>query len=737
MLQYIANNGIVNRRISLRLYIHYKRSSSSFLPITFFLPFLLITVISFTFSSTFNFVTVDATPNSESYVFLKKWGSQGTGEGQFVNPLAIAVDSTGNAIYVVDSGNNRIQEFDNNGTFITQWGSIGISNGQFNNPSGIAVDSNTGNVFVIDSGNNRIQKFDSSGNFITKWSINGTKDITNNRLPGVAVNPSGDVYQTGTGNSKVYKFSTDGLPLSSWGSNGISDNQFSFPTGIAIDRTGNIFILDSANHRIQKFDSNNNFIVKWGSQGPDDSQFKNPTGIATDLSGNVYVLDTGGINQVKKFNNNGNFITEFDSSDMLYGKFVSPSGIAVDSSGRVYVADTGNNRIEVFSKANSPPVAVAGLNQTTVDENTTVTLDGSKSYDPDGDTKSFSWKQLSGIPVTFLNNGNTSTPTFTAPHVINNASLKFSLTVTDDKGMVSNNTNNNTVAVTVKPVKIPTTTINNTSTSNKESLSITNKQQQEQPKLLSPTTFTNNTSNNKPPIADAGQPQEVSEGYIVLLNGTKSHDPDGDPITFSWRQIGGPAVKLDDATSDSPSIVSPSNIANYTKLTFQLTVKDDKGAKDSSTVTVTDKGVVPNMTSPILQPPSHLSDTSSTTNSDNSNKSKSFQLSITSQKLEPPVANAGQDQIVKAGDTVYLDGSKSYANNNGTLSKYYWSQFEGPTVYLNNADTATPSFIVPKVSNDTLLKFSLSVKDSKDVPSNIANVTVVVKPILFFALHMQ
>jgi tripartite motif-containing protein 71 len=63
-----------------------------------------------------------------SYSFLKKWYSNGTSGGQFDEPQAIAVDSSGN-VYVADFGNNRIQKFDSNGNFITKWGSIGEADG--------------------------------------------------------------------------------------------------------------------------------------------------------------------------------------------------------------------------------------------------------------------------------------------------------------------------------------------------------------------------------------------------------------------------------------------------------------------------------------------------------------------------------------------------------------------------------------------------------------------------------
>src|SRR6476620_12311839 len=109
MLQDIANNGLVNRK-SLNRSIDYKKSLSSLLTLIFFLSLIFITAISFNFSTTLNFPTVNATTNSESYVFLKKWGMQGTGDGQFVSPSGVALDRIGN-VYVLDAGNNRMEKY--------------------------------------------------------------------------------------------------------------------------------------------------------------------------------------------------------------------------------------------------------------------------------------------------------------------------------------------------------------------------------------------------------------------------------------------------------------------------------------------------------------------------------------------------------------------------------------------------------------------------------------------------
>ena len=69
------------------------------------------------------------------------------------------MDSSGN-VYVSDRYNHRIQKFDSSGNFLLKWGSFGTGDGQFARPRGNAVDS-SGNVYVVDAYNHRIQKFTS------------------------------------------------------------------------------------------------------------------------------------------------------------------------------------------------------------------------------------------------------------------------------------------------------------------------------------------------------------------------------------------------------------------------------------------------------------------------------------------------------------------------------------------------------------------------------------------------
>ena len=87
--------------------------------------------------------------------------------------------------------------------------------------------------------------------------------------------------------------------------------------------------------------------------------------------------------------------------------------------------------------ADPPPVANAGPDQTAV-AMSSVTLDGSGSYDPVNSTDSYRWKQIRGVPVT-LSDPTAKTPVFTAPAASDaqSADLLFMLTVTDANDQLS------------------------------------------------------------------------------------------------------------------------------------------------------------------------------------------------------------------------------------------------------------------------------------------------------------
>jgi DNA-binding beta-propeller fold protein YncE len=110
----------------------------------------------------------------------------------------------------VINANNRVQKFDSSGNFITKFGTFGSGDGQFFSPQGVAVDPSTGEVFVADTFNNRVQKFDSSGNFITKFGSTGSGDGQFIFPRWLAVNPStGEVFVVDSGNNRIQVFVLD------------------------------------------------------------------------------------------------------------------------------------------------------------------------------------------------------------------------------------------------------------------------------------------------------------------------------------------------------------------------------------------------------------------------------------------------------------------------------------------------------------------------------------------------
>jgi hypothetical protein len=279
------------------------------------------------------------------YEFMTKWGTSGTGNGQFNAPWGIAVDNSG-YVYVVDSGNNRVQKFTSSGAYVTKWGNTGSGNGQFNAPYGIAAD-NSGFVYIVDSGNVRVQQFSSTGNYLVQWTTDPNDWSSDPR--GMAIYGSGILYITDFSNHHVSRFSTTGALLSQWGSGGIEDGAFVEPYGIAVDKSGSVYVADTRNHRVQKFTSDGAFLSKWGSQGSGDSQFSYPKGIAIDGSGKVYVVDSSN-HRIQVFNSSGSFLTKWGEQGSGDGQFSEPVGLAFDSAGYMYIVDKGNNRIQKFRK---------------------------------------------------------------------------------------------------------------------------------------------------------------------------------------------------------------------------------------------------------------------------------------------------------------------------------------------------------------------------------------------------
>jgi hypothetical protein len=307
-------------------------------------------------------------------------------------------------------------------------------------------------------------------------------------------------------------------------------------------------------------------------------------------------------------------------------------------------ADSAADTVTV-STENSRPIANAGPDQS-VRVGTLVSLNGGGSSDVDGDPLRYTW-QLGRVPPgsgAMLSNPDGVSPTLLIDRPGN---YLIALTVSD----ATLSSLPDTVAVSTE---------------------------------------------NSPPVANAGANQAIPLGGSIALDGSRSSDVDGDPLTFRWSLLARPAgsqAVLSDATA-----VSPRFIADYPgTYVAQLIVND--GSVDSAPASVS----------------------LSTANA-------------------APVANAGPDQTVLLGSLVSLDGSASH-DPEGALVIYNWSLTGKPVgshATLNDSNSLNPGFsadlpgdyIVQLIVNDGALAsapdtVTISTANSRPVadagpPQNVA-----------------
>jgi tripartite motif-containing protein 71 len=276
---------------------------------------------------------------------VSAWSTTGD-PNPFKTPDGVAVDQQGN-LYVMDSGNNRVQKYDSDGHFVTMWGTKGVGDGEFDCSTicMVAVDQN-GDVFVTDRNNNRVEKFNSSGKFIMKWGSLGSGDGQFNAPFGITTDPNGNVYVGDVGNYRIEKFTGTGRFLGKWGSSGYQDGQFSQDLAdIAADAQGNVYVTDRS-YGLQKFNSGGGFIARLKSCGDNKLLFFT-AGVAVDSTGNVYVSDY--VNKrICKLDPYGRFLNRWDGSGSTEGPIATVGGVAVDQHGNVYCAEFINNRIRIF-----------------------------------------------------------------------------------------------------------------------------------------------------------------------------------------------------------------------------------------------------------------------------------------------------------------------------------------------------------------------------------------------------
>jgi hypothetical protein len=246
--------------------------------------------LSITFDSSNDFVY-----SNNGYVAISNSNGVLQHNSTGLSYFGVAVNSTGYT-YAVNTNTNQIDIYNSAWTVVGNIGTgvSGNGNNQFSSPTGIAIDSSN-NIYVADTGNDRVQEFDTHGNYLRTFGSSGTGTGQFLGPMGVAVNGTGYVYVTDAGNDRVEIFDPSATYKSSFGSTGNGNTQFNSPTGIAIDKIfNNVYVADVQNDRVQKFDKNGNYIQTL------TNSLDGPISVAVDSNNYVYVADSNN-NAIKQF----------------------------------------------------------------------------------------------------------------------------------------------------------------------------------------------------------------------------------------------------------------------------------------------------------------------------------------------------------------------------------------------------------------------------------------------------
>ncbi len=275
------------------------------------------------------------------------------------SPQAVATDGSGH-LYVADTDRDRIVKLDaTTGNFMGAFGGPGNGDGQLNGPWGVATLGS--HVFVADTSNSRIQEFDENGAFVAKYGQQGSFGPAGSfdSPHGLAVAPDGSLVVADTGNNRIQR---SNAARTSWtviggrsdSNQGTAVGEFHFPNDVAVSAAGDVWVTDGANHRIQKLPNGSSTWSAFGgtSSGFGDGQFSNPRGLDLTPDGaHVVVADTNNARVQRLSASTGAFDTKWGTSGDIGGcpgEFNSPWGMAVDPDGNVLVSDDIGRRITRF-----------------------------------------------------------------------------------------------------------------------------------------------------------------------------------------------------------------------------------------------------------------------------------------------------------------------------------------------------------------------------------------------------
>jgi DNA-binding beta-propeller fold protein YncE len=285
----------------------------------------------------------------EAHNFAASFG--GSGASALSHPEGVAINQLTGDVYVVDGAHDRVEIFNSSGVYVSTFGSGGSGNGQFKGPTAIAVDNSSalpGDVYVLDSGNMRVEKFNSKGEFlsqVTEAEVLGASGGELKEIDGLAVGPEGNLWISGEdGGLRMFEVPAGGSIRLAYSSNNTTK------PGLAVNASDEAYVVNGTG--VARYAGNGEHLVGVGF-----NEGANLTGLALDQTTGGLYLDRG--TEIAHYltppTASEPAVDSFGSEGA--NALSQGSGIAVnEANGTVYVADAARDAVDIFD-----PITRAGV----------------------------------------------------------------------------------------------------------------------------------------------------------------------------------------------------------------------------------------------------------------------------------------------------------------------------------------------------------------------------------------
>ncbi|MGZ5799755.1 MAG: hypothetical protein ACXWJZ_03895, partial [Burkholderiaceae bacterium] len=202
-----------------------------------------------------------------------------------INPVSIALDKTG-ALWVLDKKKSRVVKLSESGQIITSMGSEGSGAGQFDEPVDLAI-SNSGNIFVADAGNKSVLSFSSDGVFLR--AMRGSGNNVLEEPSAIAFDAHDNLYVLDRSRANVMVFSPQGEQLSSFGKS-VAGEVTALLKPVALTVVSDeVLVLDG--NRVKVFSRQGKYLRAFSAKGKGNGEVDKPVAILARGNSSVLIAE--------------------------------------------------------------------------------------------------------------------------------------------------------------------------------------------------------------------------------------------------------------------------------------------------------------------------------------------------------------------------------------------------------------------------------------------------------------